>query len=101
MQVKKFPEMQGLRVPHMGWNQVCAENTPPNLSKALLPEARFYFVHSYYMQPKEKDAILYSAQYGIRFAAAVQQENIVGVQFHPEKSHKFGKNFLAAFVKNV
>lgn len=98
MKVCRFPSMPSLKVPHMGWSDVHAPQSDHPIVKALPDDARFYFVHSYYMNPANTDDILLRANYGIDFAAAVCRENIVGVQFHPEKSHKFGKQLLAAFV---
>jgi glutamine amidotransferase len=98
IEVKRFPDMPNLRVPHMGWCHV------KNVSKAhpqfeKLPEdARFYFVHSYYLDPANAEEVLLTANYGIDFAAAVGKDNIVGVQFHPEKSHRFGKQLFARFA---
>lgn len=99
MQVRRFPDMAGLRVPHMGWNQVRPRLGDHCLINSLESDARFYFVHSYYMEPADPDDILLLANYGIEFAAGVSRRNIFGVQFHPEKSHRFGKQLLASFVK--
>jgi glutamine amidotransferase len=89
----------GTKIPHMGWTDV----VPAKSSKLLQPlydDPRYYFVHSYHAQlEKETDALLY-ADYGYRFVAAVEKDNILGVQFHPEKSHKFGMQLLENFVKN-
>lgn len=99
MRVRRFPEMPGLRVPHMGWNQVSPTSETHRLTRDMEADARFYFVHSYYMEPVDRDDILLIANYGIEFAAGVSHGNISGVQFHPEKSHRFGKQLLAAFAK--
>lgn len=87
-----------LRVPHMGWNLVApAKQT---LFAAAEGELRFYFAHSYFVRPRDPDDVLFEAHYGShRFAAAVQTGNIVGAQFHPEKSHRFGIDFLRNFVE--
>jgi imidazole glycerol-phosphate synthase subunit HisH len=63
-------------------------------------EPRFYFVHSYHAKPADEEDTLLFAKYGYRFAAAVEHDNIIGVQFHPEKSHKFGMRLLENFVNN-
>jgi glutamine amidotransferase len=99
MRVKRFPVMPGLRVPHMGWNQVqsVAKNHP--LTREMEEEARFYFVHSYYMEPADPAEALMHTNYGIDFAACVSRANITGVQFHPEKSHRYGKQLLSTFAK--
>ncbi|HUR10516.1 MAG TPA: imidazole glycerol phosphate synthase subunit HisH [Flavitalea sp.] len=89
----------GYKIPHMGWTEV-ELNKPSGLFKDMYEEPRFYFVHSYYPVPQEEKNVLLYAQYGKRFAAGMEQENIMGVQFHPEKSHKFGMKLLHNFVKN-
>lgn len=85
-----------LKVPHMGWNYL-----QPRKESMLLtnmdPKAMFYFVHSYYVRCEEASDILATSDYGIEFAAAVEAENIMGVQFHPEKSLRYGKNLLRNF----
>lgn len=98
MEVLRFPDMPYLRVPHMGWNHVRSISFTHSLTREIENDARFYFVHSYYMQPKTSSDILMSTTYGIEFAAAVSRGNISGVQFHPEKSHCFGKSLLASFA---
>lgn len=98
LNVKRFPDLPGLRIPHMGWNQVDAANPAHPLAQGLPEDARFYFVHSYYLEPTNPEDVLLEAEYGIRFAAGVARGNIAGVQFHPEKSHRFGKRLLANFV---
>ena len=101
-EVKKFDQQQmtgDLKIPHMGWTDV-ELNKPSLLFKNMYDEPRFYFVHSYYPAPINSDDVLMYANYGYKFAAAVERENIIGVQFHPEKSHKFGMKLLENFVKN-
>lgn len=101
MRVERFPALADLRIPHMGWNHVVAAQTTHPLTQDMTADARFYFVHSYYMRPKEPESILLHAHYGINFAAGVVRGNIAGVQFHPEKSHRFGKQLLSAFARWV
>ena len=98
MTVQRLPVMDELRVPHKGWCNVHLEQSEHELGKGILQDARFYFVHSYYMKPKNVDDVFLSAHYGINFAAGVAKGNITGVQFHPEKSHRFGKQLLSAFA---
>jgi len=87
-----------LAVPNMGWNEVeFSENFP--LSKNLPVNSRFYFVHSYYMNCQDPDNALGITNYGIDYTCAIQKENIFGVQFHPEKSHKFGMQLLKNFAE--
>ena len=98
MHVRRFENLPGLPVPHMGWNQVTAKQPNHPLARDL-HDARFYFVHSYYLEPQNPADILLTAHYGIDFTAGVARGNIAGVQFHPEKSHRFGKALLHAFAE--
>ena len=84
-------------VPHMGWNRVVSAKASP-LTSDLPAEPRFYFVHSYHFLCEEPTDILLMAEYGYPFAAAFSRRNVFGVQFHPEKSHKFGMKLLANFA---
>ncbi len=99
MTVQRFPSLPDLRVPHMGWNQVSAAAPSHPLLEGMEADARFYFVHSYLMVPKDPGDVLLRAEYGIAFAAGVARGNIAGVQFHPEKSHRFGKRLLGNFAR--
>ncbi len=101
MRVERFPELPNLRIPHMGWNHVDPVQTNHPITQDMTADTRFYFVHSYYMQPKNPESTFLHAKYGINFAAGVIRENIIGVQFHPEKSHRFGKQLLSAFARWV
>jgi glutamine amidotransferase len=92
----KFPAIDGLKVPHMGWN-VVNPSTQSKLTLDLPNESRFYFVHSYYVQVDKQENSILKANYGIEFDAAIQNDNIYGAQFHPEKSHKFGMQLLKNF----
>jgi glutamine amidotransferase len=96
--VERIPTLPGLRIPHMGWNHVNVAQVGHQLINDVAASTRFYFVHSYYMKPQDPKDILLNSNYGINFAAAVAKENIAGVQFHPEKSHIFGKRLLSAFA---
>jgi glutamine amidotransferase len=93
----RFPEMEGLRVPHMGWNTVRAENEAALFAHHGDTE-RFYFVHSYYVSTADPAHVAATCSYGIEFAAAFQAGNIFGVQFHPEKSHLFGMELFKRFI---
>ena len=98
-EVKKFKfNNNKFKIPHMGWNtiEIKKEDT---LFKNMEGELRFYFVHSYYFVPFKKDNVLATTNYGINFTSIIKKENIIGVQFHPEKSHKFGMKLLDNFVK--
>jgi imidazole glycerol-phosphate synthase subunit HisH len=87
-----------LRIPHMGWNTIEVRQHPSILDN--LPEsARFYFVHSYHVRCHHESDVLAIAEYGIVFHAAVAHGNIMGTQFHPEKSHRFGMHVLRQFAE--
>ena len=101
MQVGRIPDLFGLRIPHMGWDHVRVAQSDHPLVHEVAADARFYFVHSYYMQPHDSKDILLRTHYGIDFTAGVARGNIAGVQFHPEKSHRFGKQLLSAFASWV
>ena len=85
-----------LKVPHMGWNQV--EQVAHPMWNGIENNSRFYFVHSYYVDAKNKNQIKGHGHYGKDFAAAIGQDNIFAVQFHPEKSHKAGLQLLKNFL---
>lgn len=87
----------GLKIPHMGWNDVTISNPGP-LTQGFPDEIRFYFVHSYFVRTANEADSMMKCNYGLEFDAAVQHENIFGAQFHPEKSHKFGMQFLRNFA---
>lgn len=98
--VRSFKSSEGTRemsVPHMGWNDVKPLSANP-LFAELQADARFYFLHSYFMRCDRGDDILAVCNYGADFACAVQSSNIYGVQFHPEKSHRFGDRLLRNFA---
>ncbi|MDQ1345243.1 MAG: Imidazole glycerol phosphate synthase subunit HisH [Pseudomonadota bacterium] len=103
-QVRRFPpdamrDAGGmtLKVPHMGWNEV-RQAGPHPLWNGIGDDARFYFVHSYYVEPATPDVIAGSTQYGIAFTSAVARNNIFAVQFHPEKSAQAGLRLLGNFI---
>ena len=87
-----------LKVPHMGWNLVEVEKAS-SLFNSDESEERFYFVHSYHVICDNQDDVYTSTYYGYKFASSIRKDNIIGVQFHPEKSHKFGRHFFSEFVK--
>ncbi len=87
----------GLKVPHMGWNSVRAVKASPLLA-TLDERARFYFVHSYHVRCRHRADALLEADYGDAFDAAFECRNLRGVQFHPEKSHRFGMALMKQFV---
>lgn len=83
-------------IPHMGWNEVKPKSNQL-LFQGLYEEARFYFVHSYFVSCANDDNVAASCNYGGDFPCSVRKENIYGVQFHPEKSHKYGMQLLKNF----
>ena len=89
-----------LKVPHMGWNSVQPSHSD-SLFNGLEQDSRFYFVHSYHAVCSDASHALATTEYGYPFVSAVQKENIFGVQFHPEKSHRFGMALLRNFVEFV
>jgi len=92
-----FPKEARLPVPHMGW-----EDVPPTRASPLFPstsgDSRFYFSHAYHLVCRDPGDVAATATYGYEFAAAVHRENILGTQFHPEKSHVFGLEIYRRFV---
>ena len=97
---KRFVLGDDYKVPHMGWTEVTIEQQDCPILKHV-PEGplRYYFVHSYHAVCDDPKNILMTAQYGYRFTAAVVKDNIYGAQFHPEKSHMFGKALMKGFVE--
>jgi len=97
--VPRFPaaRMDGLKVPHMGWNEV-RQARPHALWQGIASGARFYFVHSYYPQPADQRLVAATCAYGVTFTCAVARDNIFAVQFHPEKSQSAGLQLLSNFV---
>ena len=93
----KFPYKKNYKVPHMGWNKVIKKKKGNDLTKNLSNESRYYFVHSYYVKVYEEKYSLLKTQHDLTFDSAICNENLFGVQFHPEKSHKFGMNILKNF----
>jgi glutamine amidotransferase len=96
--VLRFNIDNSLKVPHMGWNIIVQKKDSP-LMIDMYKDPRFYFVHSYYFKCNNESDILSTTNYGGEFTSAVSKDNIYGVQFHPEKSHKFGMKLLENFSK--
>jgi len=101
-EVVRFPEGfsepggRKLKVPHMGWNRVKVTREHP-VFDGVDPQSEFYFVHSYYPAPREARNLLGETSYGVPFASALVSENLVAVQFHPEKSGRPGLRLLSNF----
>lgn len=98
--VKRFDAaLSGMRlpIPHMGWNEVNVVRRH-SLFEDATSELRFYFVHSFHVVCRDRADVIGVTQHGYTFDAAIARDNVVGVQFHPEKSHQFGKHLLANFA---
>ncbi len=94
--VKKLPP--GLKIPHMGWNQVEQKFTHP-IFEGIPDKTNFYFVHSYYVDPDDRTVVVGETDYGISFCSAIARGNLVATQFHPEKSGEFGLRIYRNFFK--
>src|SRR5262245_54475598 len=95
--VVRFPEQPGLKVPHMGWNQLHLRRPAPPF-RDVPDQASVYFVHSYYPVPRDRDLIATETDYPAPFVSAIWHENIVATQFHPEKSQTVGLSILRNFA---
>jgi glutamine amidotransferase len=89
-----------LKLPHMGWNTITIRKESL-LFNGMYEDARFYFVHSYHLVCEDESDILTTTNYGYDFVSAVEKGNIFGVQFHPEKSHKYGLKLIKNFLELV
>lgn len=103
-QVRRFPPSTAsssgppLKVPHMGWNQVWVTREAP-LFRGIPEGARFYFVHSYYVDPVERSVVAATTEYGVSFPSAIWRDNLMATQFHPEKSQAVGLMLLENFAR--
>lgn len=97
--VVKFPD--NLHVPHIGWNQVALQNEQRQhpIFRELEDESFFYFVHSYYVEPQDASCVMGTTDYGLKYASICGRDNMVGVQFHPEKSQATGLKLLKNFAE--
>ena len=98
---KRFPDKltsdcQALKIPHMGWNSVTFRRSHP-VFQDISPEAEFYFVHSYYPAPSDESVVLGTTNYGMTFCSVLAKDNLVAMQFHPEKSGRPGLQILRNF----
>jgi glutamine amidotransferase len=96
--VRMAPDDPHLKIPHMGWNELAIVRAHA-LFDGIATGDHAYFVHSFVIRPKASGEVLATADYGARFAAAVGRDNIVGTQFHPEKSQSLGLALLANFLR--
>jgi len=97
-EVVRFADMPGLKVPHMGWNQLRVKKPAPPLVD-LPPEAAVYFVHSYYVVPRDTGLTATETDYPTPFTSAIWQDNVFATQFHPEKSQRVGLEMLRRFAE--
>lgn len=99
--VKKFPDellKQGLKIPHMGWNGLSLKKETPFMS-GIKDSEQVYFVHSYYVEPKDASLIATMTDYGLSFCSSVATEHVFACQFHPEKSQQVGLKILENFIR--
>jgi glutamine amidotransferase len=96
-EVVRFPVIPGLKVPHMGWNQLRVKKPAPHLAD-LPDDAAVYFVHSYYVAPKDPGLTATETDYPTPFTSSIWQDNVFATQFHPEKSQRVGLNILHKFA---
>jgi imidazole glycerol-phosphate synthase subunit HisH len=97
--VRLFAERKGLKVPHMGWNQLQIKKTDCPLLRGIAEKSFVYFCHSYYPDPADKGIIAATTEYGTDFTSVLWKENIYGAQFHPEKSQETGLKMLKNFIE--
>jgi glutamine amidotransferase len=93
-------DQRQLKIPHMSWNTLEIQKAHPLFSE-MVDEPRFYFVHSYHLLCHQTEDVLARTEYGYRFDSVVARGNIMGVQFHPEKSHKFGMRLLKNYAEVI
>jgi glutamine amidotransferase len=96
-----FPKASGLKIPHMGWNQLHITTPSDRLMAGLGQNPDFYFVHSYYPVPEDAAVITSTCDYGVEFASSVSRGNLSAVQFHPEKSQALGLSMLRNFITSL
>jgi glutamine amidotransferase len=94
--VRKFAP--GLKVPHMGWNQLKQKKAHP-IFKGIADGANFYFVHSYYVEPEDKGLVAGETEYGVAFCSVIAQDNLIATQFHPQKSGEVGLKIYDNFIR--
>ena len=98
--IVRIPEGEGLKIPHIGWNNLAYPN-PGRLYQDIPENSYVYFVHSYYLQAEEPEIVRATTEYGVTIHASVEKENVFACQFHPEKSSAVGMKILENFVKVV
>ena len=98
MYCQRFEATEGFRVPHMMWNNLEIKKTCP-LIENYAADSQYYFVHSYYMNCKNEEDVVAVTNYNVAFTSVVQRKNIIGMQFHPEKSLRFGLKIMRQFCE--
>ena len=97
-EIVRFPEKEGYKIPHMGWNSLHLQNDG-RLFRGIEEDAYVYFVHSYYLKAKEEQIVKATTEYGAHIHASVEMDNVFACQFHPEKSSDVGLRILKNFVE--
>lgn len=98
--IVKIPSGEGLKIPHIGWNSLDIKKTD-GIFKGIEQNSYVYFVHSYYLKAKEQSIVAAQTQYGVTIDAAVEKDNVIATQFHPEKSGETGLKMLKNFADIV
>lgn len=96
--IKKIPSKEGYKIPHMGWNSLDI-NPSAKLFRGIEQQAYVYFVHSYYLQAKNRSEVMATTDYVVEIHASVEKENVFACQFHPEKSSDVGLHILRNFIE--
>jgi len=96
--VRRLPP--GLKIPHMGWNQV-RQRIPHPVFDTVPDEANFYFVHSYYADPADREIVIGETEYGVPICSVIARNNLIATQFHPEKSGEVGLKIYKNFIKSA
>ncbi len=99
--VRRFQDLDGLKIPHMGWNRIDAKGNAQDkkILSNVLDGSFMYFVHSYYVEPEDKDIALCETEYGCTFTSGISKDNVYAFQFHPEKSQGIGLRIVKNFVE--
>ena len=98
--IVRIPERDGLKIPHIGWNNLAYPNQG-RLYRDIPENSYVYFVHSYYLQAEEPEIVRATCDYGVTIQASVEKDNVFACQFHPEKSSAVGMKILDNFIKVV
>ena len=98
--MKKFKDNKDLKIPHMGWNKITVRErgSEVNILKEVPDGSYMYFVHSYYVEPVDRDIVLCETEYGDAFTSGIHEDNIYAFQFHPEKSQAIGLKIIKNFA---